>query len=104
MFLILLGLGTMIVAQLTGTLAQQKEELVTLDTGTGIIHGTLLLPEKMPAPVVLIIAGSGPTDRNGNTPLLPGRNDSLRKLAEDLAAQGIASLRYDKRGVAASMG
>jgi hypothetical protein len=53
-------------------------------------------------PLVVIIAGSGPTDRNGNSPLLPGANNSLKLLAEGLAERGIASIRYDKRGVAAS--
>lgn len=57
----------------------------------------------MPWPVALIIAGSGPTDRDGNSPLLSGANNSLSLLAEGLAAECIASLRYDKRGVAASM-
>jgi uncharacterized protein len=47
---------------------------------------------------VLIIAGSGPTNRNGNTMGI-GRNDSLKLLAEALATKGITSLRYDKRGV-----
>src|SRR5690606_11236335 len=55
-----------------------------------------------PSPVVLIIAGSGPTDRDGNSPLLPGQNNSLRLLAEGLAQRGIATLRYDKRGIAES--
>jgi alpha-beta hydrolase superfamily lysophospholipase len=50
----------------------------------------------------LIIAGSGPTDRNGNSPAIQGANNSLKYLAEGLAAQGIASVRYDKRGVAES--
>jgi len=50
-------------------------------------------------PVVLIIAGSGPTDRDGNSPLLKGPNNSLKLLAEGLAAHGIASVRYDKRGI-----
>ncbi len=49
----------------------------------------------------MIIAGSGPTDRNGNSPLGVSSN-SLRMLADSLARYGIASLRYDKRGVAAS--
>ena len=53
--------------------------------------------------MALIIAGSGPTDRDGNSPLL-GRNNCLKMLAQGLAAQGIASLRYDKRGVGASAG
>jgi alpha-beta hydrolase superfamily lysophospholipase len=52
--------------------------------------------------VVLIHAGSGPTDRDGNSPALPGKNDSLKMLAEALAKQGIASLHYDKRAIAAS--
>jgi hypothetical protein len=46
-----------------------------------------------------MVAGSGPTDRNWNSPLIPGSNGSARLLAEALAQAGIASLRYDKRGV-----
>ena len=52
-----------------------------------------------PVPVVLIISGSGPTDRNGNSALLKGANNSLKLLAEGLAAHGVASVRYDKRGI-----
>ena len=75
----------------------------TLKTPTGDIYGTLELPAaKQPVPLALIIAGSGPTDRNGNTPALPGSNNSLKMLADGLASRGIASLRYDKRGIAAS--
>lgn len=71
----------------------------------GIIKGTLALPAASgpgPAqvPIVLMIAGSGPTDRNGNSPGVV--NDSLQQLARALAAQGIASVRYDKRGIGAS--
>ncbi len=54
-----------------------------------------------PFPVALIIAGSGPTDRNGNSSM-GLTTGAYRKLAEGLAAQGIATLRYDKRGVGAS--
>jgi pimeloyl-ACP methyl ester carboxylesterase len=75
---------------------------ISLDTGTGELFGTLLLPKSSsPVPVVLIIAGSGPTDRDGNNPD-GGRNDSLKRLAVILAKHNIASVRYDKRGVAAS--
>jgi len=75
---------------------------ISLDTGTGELFGTLLLPKSpKPVPVVLIIAGSGPTDRDGNNPD-GGRNDSMKRLALILAKHNIASVRYDKRGVAAS--
>jgi alpha-beta hydrolase superfamily lysophospholipase len=66
------------------------------------LSATLLKPpgREMP-PVVLLIAGSGPTDRNGNqSGTGPGE---LRQIAEELAARGIASLRYDKRGVTRSL-
>ncbi|WP_082045789.1 MULTISPECIES: alpha/beta fold hydrolase [Pseudomonas] len=77
-------------------------EQVSLDTGQGVLHGSLVLPQRTEAvPVVLLVAGSGPTDRNGNNPG-GGHNDAHRKLAQALAQQGIASVRYDKRGIAAS--
>lgn len=76
---------------------------ITLDTGTGELFGSLLLPKSDdPVPVVLIISGSGPTDRDGNN-VDGGRNDSLKRLAWVLAKHNIASVRYDKRGVAASL-
>ncbi|MFV3283858.1 alpha/beta hydrolase [Pseudomonas sp. NY15356] len=75
---------------------------IDLDTGQGVLHGSLLLPqEQTPPPVVLILAGSGPTDRNGNNPA-SGRLDNLKRLALLLAGEHIASVRFDKRGVAAS--
>lgn len=75
---------------------------ISVQTGNGTLYGTLMLPRaSRPVPVVLLIAGSGPTDRNGNNPE-GGRNDSLKQLAITLARHNIASVRYDKRGVAAS--
>jgi pimeloyl-ACP methyl ester carboxylesterase len=75
---------------------------IDLDTGQGVLHGSLLLPQQAtPPPVVLIIAGSGPTDRDGNNPA-SGRIDNLKRLALLLANEHIASVRFDKRGVAAS--
>src|SRR5262249_61339665 len=62
------------------------------------LAGTLALPKNSArGPVVLILAGSGPTDRNGNGPLIS--TDTYRLLAAGLAAQGVRSLRYDKRGI-----
>jgi len=79
-------------------------EPIILETPTGKLFGALELPKSSaPLPVALIIAGSGQTDRNGNSPAIPGKNNSLKYLAEGLAAQGIASVRYDKRGVAESV-
>lgn len=67
----------------------------------GPLKGTLLTPNSKPTAVVLIIPGSGPTDRDGNNPL--GVNASpYRLLAEGLAAKGFATLRIDKRGMFAS--
>lgn len=78
-------------------------ENVTLHTAAGDLFGTLELPSQTPSLcVALIVAGSGPTDRDGNNPLLPGKNDSLKMLAAALTDRGVASLRYDKRGIAAS--
>lgn len=75
-----------------------------LPTAWGRLCGTLQLPQGAgPWPGVLLIAGSGPTDRNGNNALLPVPIDNLRRIAEALAGRGVASLRYDKRGLGASI-
>ena len=63
---------------------------------TSLIDGTLLIPETSEQiPLVIIIQGSGPTDRNGNQNMQ--KNNSLRFLAEGLINKGIACFRYDKR-------
>ncbi len=78
-----------------------QEETVVLKTPTGHVYGTLKMPEiKTNIPVVLFIAGSGPTDRNGNQPRM--QNNSLKMLSEGLCKNGIAVLSYDKRGIAES--
>jgi len=60
------------------------------------IDGTVLFPASVEnPPLAIIIAGSGPTDRNGNQNFM--QNNSLKKLAESLGSEGIASFRYDKR-------
>ncbi|MFN4353908.1 alpha/beta hydrolase [Parvibaculum sp.] len=82
-----------------GQALNQRE--VEIDGGRAALHGTLTLPLTGAArDVALILPGSGPTDRNGNFP--EGENDSLKLLADGLAAKGIATLRIDKRGVGAS--
>jgi pimeloyl-ACP methyl ester carboxylesterase len=83
--------------------AHAAETPITLDTPTGQLAGTLELPAGADKPrVALLIAGSGPTDRDGNSSMIPGRNDSLKLLAAGLAEAGIATVRYDKRGIGGS--
>ena len=70
---------------------------VSWRVGKATINGTLLRPlSKSMGAGVVFAAGSGPTDRDWNSPLLAGANGSGKLLAEALAAAGIASLRYDK--------
>ena len=69
---------------------------------SGPLRGTILLPNK-DAPVILMIPGSGPNDRDGNSPL-GIRAKPYRLLAEGLAGQGIGSVRIDKRGLLGSEG
>ena len=57
-----------------------------------------LAGETSSGPLVVMVAGSGPTDRDGNNAFGVSAG-YLRKLAATLAEQGIASLRYDKRGI-----
>jgi hypothetical protein len=60
------------------------------------IDGTLLTPSEIEKPSLAILIGdSGPTDRNGNQNFQ--KNNILKKLAEDLSSNGIATFRYDKR-------
>jgi uncharacterized protein len=102
-----IAIAPVLVLIASAALAQQPSsppavaDPVPIDTS---LHSTLLLPKEIsrPMPIVLLIAGSGPTDRNGNSPILAGKNNSLQMIAEGLAMNGIASLRYDKRGVGES--
>lgn len=78
-----------------------SEEPIVLKTKTGDIFGSLKAPiSKTPVPIAIIIAGSGPTDRNGNSQLT--QNDAYKMLSDELFYSGIATLCFDKRGIAAS--
>ncbi|OQA78093.1 MAG: Alpha/beta hydrolase family protein [bacterium ADurb.Bin243] len=57
------------------------------------------VPESARVPGVVLIAGSGPTDHNGNSAILGATINTLRDIAERLAEEGIASMRYDKRNI-----
>ena len=87
------------------TPASVEETAHSFETGQLTLEGTLALPKSPPGPIPVgvIVAGSGPTDRNGNSP--PSlRTDMYRQLAWRLAERGIATLRYDKRGVGNTRG
>jgi dienelactone hydrolase len=81
-----------------------RSEEITFSSGAGAdavtLAATLLLPVHATGKLsaVVLVAGSGPTDRDWNNPLLPGKVDTGRVLAEHLAKAGLATLRYDKRG------
>ncbi|QSW90551.1 alpha/beta hydrolase [Flavobacterium endoglycinae] len=101
---ILLFLSVLFLTSVDAQNAKQdtfKETNVTLKINVDQLFGTLTVPDNVKkCPVALLIAGSGPTDRNGNNPMM--KNNSLKMLAEALAQNGIASLRYDKRGIGES--
>jgi uncharacterized protein len=100
-FVAMLGL-VFLTQAVSVTAADFREEPVTVSIPVGTLSGTLMLPDgNGPFPVALIIAGSGPTDRDGNS-AMGIHNDIYKKLAQGLAAQGIATLRYDKRMIGAS--
>ena len=67
------------------------------------IHGTLISSNELSPFLAIIIAGSGPTDRNGNNSSSV-KSNYLKMLAEELNKNGISSFRYDKRGVSKSLG
>lgn len=80
--------------------AHVNEKTLVLDTQTGSLEASWVQPDASARHVALLIAGSGPTDRDGNSPVL--KNNMLKMLAYELSNKGIASLRFDKRGVGRS--
>lgn len=81
--------------------ANETDTTIHVDSVT--IAGSLLMPKKHkhPVPVVLIIPGSGAVDRDGNEGMAL-RSNMYLMLVDSLAAHGIASFRYDKRGIGES--
>ncbi|MDA2808285.1 alpha/beta hydrolase family protein [Nocardiopsis suaedae] len=79
--------------------AEPVERDVSFRSGPDTLHGTFALPPDAdgPVPGVLIISGSGPTDRDGNGEGRPDADTNLN-FARVLARAGAASLRYDKLG------
>lgn len=89
----LLALLLLLTAPLLSQETQPRDEEIQINQ---FVTGSLLVPDSAEKPpLVIILAGSGPTDRNGNQSFM--KNDAYKKLARGLAKEGIASFRYDKR-------
>ena len=79
------------------------EQTVVVSTGDVRLEGTLSMPGSPgPHPAALLLSGSGPLDRDSN--MAGQRLDVTQSLASGLASCGVASLRFDKRGVGISGG
>ena len=110
--------GTLEAEKITGTMTQRNqkfpfelergekeaaadpEKIIETEVAGGMMQALEEIPETDgPHPVAILIAGSGPTDKDGNSLTLTGKNNSLRMLAEQLKAEGIAVIRYDKRAI-----
>ena len=90
-----------ILALLCFVRATAIEHEVEIPCAWGTIGATLTTPDKDGDTAILIVAGSGATDRNGNS--LPILNTyCYKQLAEEFSKAGFATLRYDKRAIGAS--
>jgi dipeptidyl aminopeptidase/acylaminoacyl peptidase len=81
-----------------------SEDVTVRTTGGHTLAGTLTRPRGVArAPAVVLVSGSGPQDRDGAMPLIPGYRP-FRQIADTLGRRGIAVLRLDDRGVGGSGG
>lgn len=80
--------------------AADPDKIIKTQVEGGTMQALEEIPETSgPHPVAILIAGSGPTDKDGNSLTLNGKNNNLKMLAEELKAEGIAVIRYDKRAI-----
>ena len=97
--LVLATAWTPLLAQEASTYPEVVAQEVEIDGGTFTLPGTLDLPAaETPVPCMVMMAGSGPTDRNWNSAMVPGGVGSALLLADALRQEGIGSIRYDKAG------
>jgi pimeloyl-ACP methyl ester carboxylesterase len=88
-------IGAIAMVSFCGAVASAAGEETKIRVGN--IDAVLTMPPGVERPpVAVLIAGSGTTDRDGNGPQI--KPATLKKLAEQLTARKIATLRYDKRG------
>lgn len=82
---------------------KEGKDEVSIKTPTSVLKGTLSVPTSSGRmPVVLLIAGSGPTDRDGNSMMINGKPGYFMKISDELRKKNIAVFRYDKRGIGQS--
>ncbi|MBN2238956.1 MAG: hypothetical protein JW712_04215 [Dehalococcoidales bacterium] len=73
-------------------------EEISWPIGDTTVYATITRPESgKDYPAIVFVAGSGPTNRDWNSPLIPGSNGSAAILAEELVGRGYVTIRYDKR-------
>lgn len=77
-----------------------EKEIIIYSAAGSKLYGTLLAKNNQ-QPLAIIVAGSGPTDRDGNSAMSAPTNE-YKMLAHAIDSQNIASFRYDKRAVAKS--
>ncbi|MEO4055644.1 alpha/beta fold hydrolase [Solibacillus sp. CAU 1738] len=80
-----------------GQVTNETYEMIDIPVQGGTLKAALQLSNDKPTDIAIIVAGSGPTNKDGNA--VGMTNNSYKMLAEGLAEQGIASIRYDKRGI-----
>ena len=99
-FLLVLSISYCLVSfsQLDSTI---KDQSTYIKVDEDSLFTNIIIPENAKQ-IVLIIAGSGPTDNDGNNPLGMNENYSYKMLAHQLYKNDIGSVRYDKRGIALS--
>lgn len=98
-------LAAMALASLATAPLQPMDQDVHIGRGDQALYGALLRPAATPAspaPAVLLLAGSGPENRDGDDVKDGERAHTLKLLAHGLADHGLTTLRIDKRGVGAS--
>ncbi|MEA2553712.1 MAG: uncharacterized protein QOJ65_1888 [Fimbriimonadaceae bacterium] len=83
-------------------MAQAASKEITFKGADGFeLNGTLLIPKAAkPVSALLLLPGSGPMDRDENVLQAGFKTDVLKQIAERLAQEGVATLRFDKRAVA----
>ncbi|HNX73145.1 MAG TPA: hypothetical protein PKJ53_03075 [Spirochaetales bacterium] len=85
--------------ELPGTLVLPETSIKSDGTqGTAQVGEFTSAVDFFPVPLVILLSGAGPTDRDGNNFSVPGQTDTLRQLSQKLEEKGVATYRYDKRG------